>query len=179
MIAPSASPRSACITTSKASRDQLIQTERVGQSPPAQQANGEVFAQCLPRRSESIQSENDALADRVKHVEEAGNKLKARHTRLEDALTKALDRPVNAVADARSTSDSGSNVKHDSQMSHIDGEHSHAPAAIAPSSLLTPKAPVIRHAVVETTTPVRKSDTCPTACPCAAKDPESQCTQEK
>ncbi len=100
--------------------DALMRTPASGTEASTQDG---ALEQCYPAAIHAMQGENEALKDRVARTDEARAKLEAGHSRLEDALAKALDRPVNAVADASSHSDSGSDSQHHSEaLTHFTGE---------------------------------------------------------
>jgi hypothetical protein len=148
-------------------REAIVTAARVGQAPPP--ADDDAFKQCLPEALQAVQAENEQLKDSVTRADAARVRVEGEESKLQDALAKALNRPINAVADARSTSDSGADVKHQSELSHVDNTHVNP----APT---TPKAPIIRRGSF-TTQPV-KTVACalptpaptaavPATCPCA------------
>jgi hypothetical protein len=150
-------------------RDQLINAQRDGQKPATSVTGGEVFSQCYPEAIRTVQGENDLLKDRAARTDEARVRAESSHARLEEGLTKALDRPINAVADAKATSGSGSDVKHNAELTRTDVDVRQPREQVTKVEISTPPAPRPKP-VAKKVSPPAPAPTQEKACvnPCAA-----------
>jgi hypothetical protein len=121
-------------------RQDVLAAERSGESAP-EADDGEAVKQCLPAAVRTMQAENEALKERVSRDEAAQARMEGGHAVLENGLTKALDRPINAVADARANSDSGANSNHPAELTHSNSDYT-VPAQPVRQVVITPTQPV-------------------------------------
>lgn len=145
-------------------RDALMSAVRDGQ--PAPEAEEDAVKECLPAGLRTVQAENDALKERVAREDVTRRQMEQRHVELENGLTRALDRPINAVADAHATS--GSDATHRSEGAQ-QGELAKQVVVVAPNQPVAHARRVMKKAVVA-------EDKRPVTCPACVQSapPESK-----